>query len=269
MTCTNSEEKRAKRANNVRESVTGKQRVTLLCTGYIIIHTTEKYIKMANSAMTGYRGHQETNDTETTDSWPGFCRAYARQFSISYAASVCEAGPAWAEYKKKHNLHFKYEKKKPYPTQPQQQQQQQKEYYEPRRQTTQEKLLQEKKGEEKKQAHRKGSKRQREDGEQVSSGSDSGEEEMAESPPLRTIVERVPRNNIPVPTQTGPKKRKVSQKKKKNIPQEDHSVYYNPQQMQQLQNMQQGYGPMWYGPPQGPPMNSSQNYGHMLPDNQY
>ena len=50
-------------------------------------------------------------DKSGTDNWQGFCRAYARQFKISYAAAICEAGPAWHEYKKVHKLEFKHEKK--------------------------------------------------------------------------------------------------------------------------------------------------------------
>jgi hypothetical protein len=45
------------------------------------------------------------------DNWQGFCRAYGRQFNISYAAAICEAGPAWLEYKKLHGYQSKQEKK--------------------------------------------------------------------------------------------------------------------------------------------------------------
>lgn len=46
-----------------------------------------------------------------SDNWQGFCRAYGKQFNISYAAAICEAGPAWLEYKKMHGYQSKQERK--------------------------------------------------------------------------------------------------------------------------------------------------------------
>lgn len=68
----------------------------------------------------GTQAPPKTKSNNSTDNWQGFCRAYARQFNISYAASICEAGPAWQDYKKMHGLEFKYEKKAKTPLQQQQ-----------------------------------------------------------------------------------------------------------------------------------------------------
>lgn len=46
-------------------------------------------------------------DMDSTNNWQGFCRAYAKEFNITYAAAISQAGPAWREYKKEKGLKFK------------------------------------------------------------------------------------------------------------------------------------------------------------------
>ena len=48
------------------------------------------------------------------DNWPGFCRAYANEFNITYAAAISQAGPAWKVYKTEKGLKFKYESPTPH-----------------------------------------------------------------------------------------------------------------------------------------------------------
>ena len=166
--------------------------------------------------------YDTTPDKESTDNWQGFCRAYGRQFNISYAAAICEAGPAWKVYKNTHGLKFKYEKKDALPMaatpttslMPP-----------PRRSTVPENLMKEKK----KMLHRKEGKRPREE---ESSEEEEGGEKMEEEGEGDTITEeqnemyvtptvtRVPMK-VPPPA---PKKRRV-QKRRENM---EGQHFYSP-----------------------------------------
>ena len=171
---------------------------------------------------------------ESTDNWHGFCRAYSREFNISYPAAVCEAGPAWFEYKKKHGLSFKYEKKYIETPEPQPQPQPQPALRQAPH-PAQEDLLRHRQLEKAKMAHRKGMKRSRGEEEQEEEEEDSdspcdvvtdphleceGEEivlpQTLPTPPQRRTVKRVPATQPPPP-----KKRKLA---KKN---HDHHEFYS------------------------------------------
>lgn len=52
-------------------------------------------------------------DMNSKDNWPGFCRAYAKEFNITYAAAISQASPAWHAYKKEQGLKFKHEASTP------------------------------------------------------------------------------------------------------------------------------------------------------------
>ncbi len=182
--------------------------------------------------MNGYNavvGPSPSTDVESTDNWQGFCRAYSREFNISYPAAICEAGPAWAEYKKQHGLHFKYEKKDKTARE-------QVPLQQPRRETTQESLLHHQRTQAKQLAHRKEGKRLRVDEVDDSSPRiDEEEEDTGAVHPYVPVIQRVPASAAPP---SAPKKRR-RQSKGKTID-DDHSIYSN-------QGTQQ---PMW-GPPGG------------------